>query len=77
MVLGDGMRLIASGAVVGVAGALVVCRVLRSFLFEVETTDPATLIAVVILFAGVALVAFWVPAHRATKVDPMEALRYE
>ena len=61
----------------GIAAALVVSRVLKSFLFGVETTDPVTLIGVVLLFAGVALLAFWVPANQATKVDPLEALRYE
>ncbi len=60
-----------------VAASLVLARVLRSFLFEVETTDAETLVGVAILFAVVALAAFWVPAHRATKVDPLEALRYE
>ena len=60
-----------------IGAALAVSRVLKSFLFEVETSDPVTLLGVIVLFALVALVAFWVPAHRATKVDPLEALRYE
>jgi putative ABC transport system permease protein len=50
---------------------------LRSFLFGVEPTDPLTLIAVGLLFVGVALLACWSPARRAAKVDPLEALRYE
>jgi putative ABC transport system permease protein len=52
-------------------------RVLKSFLFQVEPTDPATLIGVAVLFAGVSLLACWVPTRRAAKVDPVEALRYE
>jgi putative ABC transport system permease protein len=77
LVLADGFRLLAGGVIIGLAAALVLSRVLQSFLFEVGTTDPVTLLAVVLLFAAVALAAFWVPAHRATRVDPLEALRYE
>ena len=77
LILADGFRLIGAGVVIGMAAALVLSRVLKSFLFEVDTTDPVTLISAVVLFAGVALLAFWVPANRATNVDPLEALRYE
>jgi putative ABC transport system permease protein len=59
------------------AAALVLSRVLKSFLFEVEPTDPVTLTGVGLLFAGVALLACWAPTRRAAKVDPIEALRYE
>ncbi|HYP14953.1 MAG TPA: hypothetical protein VEQ63_13580, partial [Bryobacteraceae bacterium] len=61
----------------GLAGALVLSRVLRSFLYEVEPNDPATLIGVGMLFIGVALLACWAPARRATRVDPMKTLRSE
>jgi putative ABC transport system permease protein len=61
----------------GIVAAVVLSRVLRSFLFEVEPTDPATLAGVGLLFAGVALLACWVPTRRAAQVDPLEALRYE
>jgi len=77
LVLGEGLRLIALGVAAGLAAAIVLSRVLRSFLFGVEPTDPVTLIAVGLLFVGVALLACWAPAHRAAKVDPLEALRYE
>ncbi len=77
LILSDGFRLIAGGVVAGLAGALVLSRVLRSFLFEVEPTDPATLIGVGLLFVGVALLACWVPTRRALEVHPLEALRYE
>src|SRR5450432_1616497 len=77
LVLGEGFRLIGGGVIAGIAAALVLSRVLKSFLFEVEPTDLATLIGVGLLFAGVALLACWVPTRRAGKVDPLEALRYE
>lgn len=77
LVFAEGFRLIAGGVISGVAAALILSRVLRSFLFEVEATDPATLIGVGLLFAAVALLACWVPIRRAAKVDPVEALRYE
>jgi len=77
LVFAEGFRLIAGGVVSGVAAALILSRVLKSFLFEVEPTDPATLILVGVLFAMVALLACWVPTRRATRVDPIEALRYE
>jgi putative ABC transport system permease protein len=77
LVLTEGFHLIAGGVIVGMAVATVLSRVLTSLLFEVAPTDPATLIIVGVLFAGVALLACWVPARRALKVDPLEALRYE
>jgi putative ABC transport system permease protein len=77
LIFGEGFRLIAGGVLVGVALAIVLSRVLRSFLFEVQPSDPATLIVVGALFVGVGLLACWVPVRRAAKVDPLEALRYE
>jgi putative ABC transport system permease protein len=77
LVLMEGLRLIAIGVVAGLAAAIVLSRVLTTFLFEVKPTDPATLIAVALLFVLVALLACWVPARRAVKVDPIAALRYE
>jgi putative ABC transport system permease protein len=77
MIFAEGFRLIAGGVIAGIASALIFSRVLRSFLFEVEPNDPITLLGVGLLFTGVALLACWAPTHRATKVDPLEALRYE
>ena len=77
LILGEGLRLIGSGVLAGMALAIFLSRVLRTFLFEVEPSDPATLLVVGALFVGVALLACWVPVRRAAKVDPLEALRYE
>jgi putative ABC transport system permease protein len=77
LVFGEGFRLIAGGVICGLAAAVVLSRVLRSFLYDVEPTDPVTLIGVGLLFAGVALMACLPPIRRAAKVDPLDALRYE
>lgn len=77
LIFGEGFRLIGGGVLTGIVLAVVLSRVLKSFLFEVQPTDPATLIFVGVLFVGVGLMACWVPVRRAGKIDPMEALRYE
>jgi putative ABC transport system permease protein len=77
LVFTDAFRLIAGGVVAGIVAAVVLSRALTTFLFEVESTDPATLIGVGLLFAVVALLACWVPTHRAAQIDPLEALRSE
>jgi predicted permease len=77
LVLGEGMRLAIVGAVVGVVAALALTRLLESLLFGVSAHDPLTYAAVAAVLAVVAAVACWLPAYRATRVDPMEALRYE
>ena len=77
LIFGEGFRLIASGVLGGMALAIILSRVLRTFLFDVQPSDPTTLIVVGSLFVGVALLACWAPVRRAAKVDPLEALRYE
>ena len=77
MIFGEGFRLIAGGVLGGIALAMALSQVLRSFLFEVQPSDPATFIVVASLFIGVGLLACWPPARRAGKVNPQEALRYE
>lgn len=76
-VLRDGLTLIACGLGIGFALSFAGSRILSSMLFEVSASDPVTFIGVALLLAAVALVACYIPARRATKVDPMVALRYE
>ena len=77
LIVGRGLLLAIFGVVIGLAGALAVTRVLAKMLFGVTTTDPATFVGVSALLIGIVLVACYVPARRAMRVDPMVALRYE
>ncbi len=77
LVLKQSMWLILIRLIIGLAGALAATRLLESFLYGVSVNDPATFITIPILLASVALVASYIPARRAMKVDPMVALRYE
>jgi putative ABC transport system permease protein len=77
LVVWQGMRLALIGAAVGIAAALGLTRLIASFLFGVKPWDPMTFVAVPLLLTAVALLAVWVPAFRASKVDPIQALRAE
>ena len=76
-VFGQAMLLTAIGVVVGIAGALILTRTIRSLLFEVSATDPLVFTAIPLLLVIVSLLACYTPARRATKVDPLTALRHE
>ena len=77
MVLKDGARMTLVGVVLGVVGAMGLTRLMASMLFGVKPTDPLTFIAVTSLLCAIAMLACYVPARRAMKVDPMEALRHQ
>ncbi len=77
LVMSAAMGMVVLGLVVGVAGALVLTRVMRSLLYEVSPTDPLALVVATLLLAGAALVASWLPARAGTRVDPMITMRSE
>jgi putative ABC transport system permease protein len=76
-VVGQGMRLALMGVGIGLAAALALSRVLQTLLFEVKPADPLTFATVSLVLVAAALLACWLPARRAARVDPMKALRYE
>ncbi len=77
LILGQGARLLGLGLIIGLAGALALSRVLGSFLFEVKPVDPVIYAAVSILLAAATILACWIPARRASRIDPIATLRAE
>ena len=77
LMVGEGMRLVGLGLGLGLLAAFALTRWLEAQLFEVRATDPLTYVVIAILLTGVALFACYVPARRATRVDPIIALRHE
>jgi len=77
MILGQGMAVIMIGVALGLGASFGLLRLMKSLLFGVSETDPLTYVSITLVLVMVALLACYIPARRATKVDPLEALRYE
>ena len=77
LVIGEGARLALVGVAIGIVLSLAVTRLIASLLFETSTVDPFAFVGIAMLLSLVALLASYIPAHRAMRTDPMAALRYE
>ena len=77
LVVRQGMTLTGLGIVIGLSGAVAASQAIATLLFGVSRLDPITYLGVIAVLVGVSAIACWVPARRATKVDPLVALRYE
>ena len=76
-VLIHALRMVLVGLLIGIPLIIATSRFVRSYLFEIQPCDPISIVAAVLLLTGVSLIAVWIPARHAAKIDPMEALRYE
>ena len=76
-IMNQGTQLVALGLLFGIGGALYLARFLGQLLFEIEPIDPPTFVAVVLVLGGSALISLGIPAHRAARTNPVEALRQE
>jgi putative ABC transport system permease protein len=77
LTVGQGLKLVLIGIIIGLAGAFVLTRLMSTLLFGITPTDPPTFVTISIVLIAVACLASYIPARRATKVDPLQALRYE
>jgi ABC-type antimicrobial peptide transport system permease subunit len=77
LIVGEGAALVGIGAAIGLGGALASTRVLQKLLFDLKPSDPITYVAILVLLGAAAIVASWLPARRASRVDPVVALRSE
>jgi len=76
-IVGQGMNLVLIGCVIGLGAAFALTHLMASLLYGASATDPLTFVIITLLLLAVAMLACWIPARRAARVDPMEALRYE
>jgi ABC-type lipoprotein release transport system permease subunit len=77
MIVNQGLKMVLIGVSLGIVLAFATTRLMERLLYEVKPTDPLTFAGVAFLLVGIALLACWLPARRAAKIDPMEALRHE
>ena len=77
MTIGQGLKLVGAGVAIGLVAAMIVTRVMTSLLFGISATDPLTFVSIGAMLLAVSLLASYIPALRATRVDPMIALRYQ
>jgi putative ABC transport system permease protein len=77
MVVGHGLKLVLIGVAIGLVAASILTRLMESLLFDISATDPATFVAIPVVLVVAATLASYIPARRATRIDPLRALRYE
>ncbi len=77
LIVGHGLALSLTGIAIGLAASFALTRLMKGLLFGISATGPVTFVAISILLTSIGLLASWIPARRATKVDPLGALRYE